>query len=138
MQPTNDLNTSKRERQNNKKKGKGIYFKITEAGGNLSAGEKQLICICRAILRKSKLVLLDEATANIDIKTEERIQKLIQKEFADATMITIAHRLQTIMASDRVMVLSFGQVQEFDSPEALKADPDSEFAKLCLELENED
>ncbi len=73
LQPTNDLNTIERQRQENKKKGKGIYFKISEAGANLSAGEKQLICICRAILRKNKVVVLDEATANIDIVTEQKI-----------------------------------------------------------------
>jgi ABC-type multidrug transport system fused ATPase/permease subunit len=81
---------------------------ITENGSNLSSGEKQLICICRAILRKSKIVILDEATANIDVLLEQRIQTLIAKEFRDATMITIAHRLNTIINSDRVLVLSFG------------------------------
>lgn len=116
----------------------GLLQGIKENGSNFSSGERQLICICRAILRKSKLVLLDEATANIDIKTEQRIQALINSEFKDATMITIAHRLQTIMASDKVMVLSFGQVAEYDTPDNLKADPESEFAKLCQELESED
>ena len=81
---------------------------IDENGSNLSSGEKQLICICRAILRKNKVVLLDEATANIDIVTEEKIQKLITLEFKDATVITIAHRLNTIINSDKVLVLSFG------------------------------
>ena len=81
---------------------------IDENGSNLSSGEKQLICICRAILRKNKVVLLDEATANIDIVTEEKIQKLITLEFKDATVITSAHRLNTIINSDKVLVLSFG------------------------------
>ena len=108
MQPTNDLNTSKRLRQDNKKKEKGIYFKISEAGANLSAGERQLICICRAILRKNKVVVLDEATANIDIVTEQKIQQLIELEFAESTVITIAHRLNTIIKSDKVLVLQQG------------------------------
>lgn len=108
MQPTNDLDTIRRERQEKKKKGQGIYFKISEAGANLSAGERQLICICRAILRKNKVVILDEATANIDIVTEQRIQTLIEQEFSDSTVITIAHRLNTIIKSDRVLVLSHG------------------------------
>ena len=107
---------------------KGLEQEIKENGSNLSSGERQLVCICRAILRKSKLVLLDEATANIDVVTEERIQRLITEEFKDATMITIAHRLKTIITSDRVMVLSFGQIKEFDSPDNLRDDPQSDFA----------
>ena len=70
---------------------------IEEKGNNLSSGEKQLICICRSILRKNKIVLMDEATANIDIKTEEVIQKLIHNKFEDSTVITIAHRLNTVI-----------------------------------------
>lgn len=70
-----------------------LDFKIDANGGNLSSGEKALICICRAILRKTKIVILDEATATIDLKTEQQIQKLIEKSFADCTMLVIAHRL---------------------------------------------
>lgn len=81
---------------------------LDEGGANLSSGERQLICICRAILRRSKVVILDEATANIDVVTEQKIQELIQTQFKDSTMITIAHRLNTIIQSDKVMVLSFG------------------------------
>ena len=92
----------------------GIYQEIADGGSNLSSGEKQLICICRAILRASKVVILDEATANIDVVTEQKIQRLIQLEFKESTMITIAHRLNTIISSDKVMVLSFGQIVEFD------------------------
>jgi len=75
-------------------------MKITEGGKNLSSGERQLICICRAILRKNKIVILDEATANIDVVTEQKIQRLINDEFASSTVITIAHRLNTIIKSD--------------------------------------
>ncbi len=82
----------------------------------MSAGEKQLICICRAILRKNKVVVLDEATANIDIVTEKKIQKLINEEFTSSTVITIAHRLNTIMNSDKVLVLSHGEIAEYDAP----------------------
>jgi ATP-binding cassette, subfamily C (CFTR/MRP), member 1 len=78
----------------------GINMKITEGGKNLSSGERQLICICRAILRKNKIVILDEATANIDVVTEQKIQRLINDEFASSTVITIAHRLNTIIKSD--------------------------------------
>ena len=101
----------------------GIYFKITEAGSNLSAGERQLICICRAILRKNRVVILDEATANIDIVTEKMIQELIEQEFASSTVITIAHRINTIIRSDKVLVLSHGEVLEYDTPKNLMEDP---------------
>lgn len=134
LQPTNDLNTIERQRQENKKKGKGIYFKISEAGANLSAGEKQLICICRAILRKNKVVVLDEATANIDIVTEQKIQGLIEQEFAESTVITIAHRLNTIIKSNKVLVLQQGEVLEYDSPNVLMENPNSHFSGLLKEL----
>jgi len=83
----------------------GINFKITEKGDNLSAGEKALVCICRAALRKNRIVLMDEATASIDVNTEEIIQKLISQEFKDATVITVAHRLNTILHSDKIAVM---------------------------------
>ena len=92
---------------------------IEEKGQNLSSGEKQLICICRAILRKSRVVLMDEATANIDIKTEEVIQRLINDRFEECTVITIAHRLNTIINSDKVLVLEKGEVVEYDEPNKL-------------------
>jgi len=104
-----------------------LNFEISD---NLSSGEKALVQICRAILRKNKVVILDEATANIDIETEQTIQKLIHEEFADCTMLTIAHRLQTIIKSDRVMVMSFGKVAEYDSPANLMKNPKSHFTKL--------
>jgi ABC-type multidrug transport system fused ATPase/permease subunit len=104
-----------------------LDIKITENGGNLSSGEKQLICICRAILRKNKIVILDEATANIDIMTEQKIQALIQKEFKNCTVITIAHRLQTIIESDKVLVLGEGKVLEYDSPQVLLQNELSQF-----------
>ena len=112
----------------------GIYYKITEGGANLSAGERQLVCICRAILRRNKIVLLDEATANIDVVTEQTIQKLIAEEFDGATVLTIAHRLNTIIKSDKVLILDKGQKVEYDSPSNLMADPDSHFSKLLKDL----
>ena len=113
-------------------------MKITEGGANLSTGERQLICICRAILRKNKVVVLDEATANIDIVTEEKIQKLIESEFKESTVITIAHRLNTIIKSDRVLVLVEGKVQEYDAPKELMQNPDSKFSQLLEELKKEE
>jgi len=81
-----------------------------------------LICICRSILRHNKIVILDEATANIDVVTEQRILELISTEFKDATMITIAHRINTIIQSDKVLILSQGEVLEFGDPKLLMAD----------------
>lgn len=111
---------------------------ISENGANLSSGERQLICICRAILRKGQLIVLDEATANIDMLTEKKIQHLINTQFKDATMLTIAHRLNTIINSDKVLVLSYGRIIEFDSPRNLMANPDSEFSHLLKELEKKE
>lgn len=79
----------------------GLSFQIEENGNNLSSGEKQLLCICRAILRQTKIVLLDEATSNIDLVTEKQIEKLMKAAFKNCTVITIAHRLQTIINSDQ-------------------------------------
>ena len=79
-------------------------------------GERQLICIIRAILRSNKIVILDEATANIDVVTEQIIQRLIDEEFANASVICIAHRLNTIIRSDKVLVVDGGRALEFDSP----------------------
>jgi ABC-type multidrug transport system fused ATPase/permease subunit len=113
---------------------RGLDMLITENGANLSSGEKQLICICRAILRKTKIVILDEATANIDVVLEQRIQELISKEFQDATVLTIAHRINTIVNSDRVLVLSFGEVKEYAEPKILLVDQESEFSKILEEI----
>ena len=109
-----------------------------EINDNLSSGEKSLVQICRAILRKNKIVLLDEATANIDIETEQMVQKLINEEFKDCTMLVVAHRLQTIIKSDKVMVMSYGKVAEFDGPQTLLKNPKSHFTKLVNDLQKEE
>lgn len=110
--------------------GNGVNFKITEKGANLSAGEKALICICRAALRKNKVILMDEATANIDVNTEETIQELINEEFKDSTVLTVAHRLNTIMKSDKIAVMSFGKVAEFGAPDELLSKKKSHFSQM--------
>lgn len=84
-----------------------------------SHGQRQLFCLARAILRKSKLVILDEATSSVDTKSDELMQKVIRDEFSDCTIIAVAHRLNTIMDFDRIALLSGGQLLEFDTPEAL-------------------
>jgi len=105
-----------KKKKDEEEDGKGLKFKVQEEGKNLSIGERQLICIIRAILRCNKVVVLDEATANIDVVTEQSIQKLINEEFAGATVLCIAHRLNTIIKSDKVLVMDKGQAIEFDSP----------------------
>lgn len=113
-----------------KRDSSGLNFKITDKGDNLSAGEKALVCISRAVLRKNRVVLMDEATASIDVNTEETIQKLIRQEFKDVTVITVAHRLNTILHSDKIAVMGEGTVLEFDTPSRLKANEKSAFYKL--------
>lgn len=75
------------------------------SNNSLSVGEKQLMCICRAFLKKSKIVLIDEATANIDVKNDRLIQKVIKDKFKNSTVLTIAHRLSTLKNSDKILVL---------------------------------
>jgi len=120
-----------------KDNGKGIYFKLNDAD-SLSAGEKQLICICRAVLRKNKIVIMDEATANIDIVTEEKIQALMKKSFEHSTVFTIAHRINTIINSDRVMVLDEGHCLEYADPKISTKNPNSEFSKLIAMKKEEE
>ncbi|EPS42616.1 hypothetical protein H072_3436 [Dactylellina haptotyla CBS 200.50] len=95
--------------------------KIHEGGSNLSAGQRQLMCLARALLTPSNILVLDEATAAVDVETDSVLQKTIREEFSDKTMITIAHRINTIMDSDRIIVLDAGRVAEFDTPAALLA-----------------
>ncbi|CAH1406916.1 unnamed protein product [Nezara viridula] len=97
----------------------GLQYEVTEGGENISVGQRQLICLARALLRKTKILILDEATAAVDLETDDFIQKTIRSEFYDCTVLTIAHRINTIMDSDRVLVLDQGQVVEFDGPNEL-------------------
>ncbi|XP_028938104.1 multidrug resistance-associated protein 1 isoform X2 [Ornithorhynchus anatinus] len=98
---------------------KKLSHEIVEGGENLSVGQRQLICLARALLRKTKILILDEATASIDFEMDNLVQSTIRKEFVDCTVLTIAHRLHTIMDSQRVLVLESGKIVEFDTPHAL-------------------
>jgi ATP-binding cassette, subfamily C (CFTR/MRP), member 1 len=111
----------------------GLEYKITEGGENLSVGQRQLVCLSRALLRKTKVLVLDEATAAIDIETDELIQKTIRSQFNDCTILTIAHRLNTIMDSDRIIVLDGGVIAEFDSPSKLLANRNSIFYGMAVD-----
>ncbi|KAK2824276.1 hypothetical protein Q5P01_021451 [Channa striata] len=97
----------------------GLQHEVSEGGENLSVGQRQLLCLARALLRKSRILILDEATAAVDLETDNLIQTTIRKEFSHCTVLTIAHRLHSIMDSSRVMVLDAGKIVEFDSPSNL-------------------
>lgn len=92
---------------------------VKENGSNFSVGQRQLLVIARALLCGAAIVIMDEATAAVDADTDAKIQKLMRSEFANATCITVAHRLNTVMDSDFILVMGEGQVQEFDTPQAL-------------------
>lgn len=96
-----------------------LGYEVKERGDNLSLGQKQLVCMARALLRKTPILILDEATASVDTETDDVIQRVIRTEFRDRTVLTIAHRLGTIMDSDRIMVLVHGRLGEFGSPKEL-------------------
>ena len=108
----------------------GLNEVLQEGGSNLSVGQRQLVCIARALLRKPQILVLDEATASIDNDTDAAIQKQIRTNFKHATTITIAHRLHTILDSDLILVLDDGKVLEFDAPANLLAEPTSSFKAL--------
>jgi ABC-type multidrug transport system fused ATPase/permease subunit len=97
----------------------GLAAVIKEYGENLSAGQRQLLCIARAVLRKPKILVMDEATSSVDSNTDTMIQTMVRSAFKNSTTVTIAHRLNTIMDCDRVMVLKDGNLVEFDQPQAL-------------------
>ena len=105
----------------------GLQHEVSEGGQNVSVGQRQLICLARALLRKSKVLILDEATAAIDLETDDLIQTTIRKEFKGCTVLTIAHRLNTIMDYDRIMVLDKGEIREFATPQDLLQDTNSIF-----------
>ncbi|XP_067134894.1 ATP-binding cassette subfamily C member 4-like [Centruroides vittatus] len=112
----------------------GLDTHLTEGGRNFSVGERQLICLARTILRQNKILVMDEATSNIDKRTDSCLQKIIQEKFKSCTVLTIAHRLHTIIDSDRVLVLDTGRVQEFDSPYALLKNVNGVFYNLVKKM----
>eukprot|EP00516_Mucochytrium_quahogii_P000716 CAMPEP_0203759528 /NCGR_PEP_ID=MMETSP0098-20131031/12567_1 /ASSEMBLY_ACC=CAM_ASM_000208 /TAXON_ID=96639 /ORGANISM=" , Strain NY0313808BC1" /LENGTH=1607 /DNA_ID=CAMNT_0050652537 /DNA_START=285 /DNA_END=5105 /DNA_ORIENTATION=+ len=111
-----------------------LDISVKEGGANFSFGQRQLIAIARAILRGCKILLLDEATSGIDQASDTLIQETIRTEFSGITMLTVAHRLTTIMDSDKVIVMGAGRVMEDDSPEELLKNPNSEFSKLVKQM----
>ncbi|XP_054833078.1 ATP-binding cassette sub-family C member 10 isoform X2 [Eublepharis macularius] len=108
----------------------GLDCELGEKGKSLSVGQRQLVCLARALLTQAKVLCIDEATASVDHNTDKLLQQTIRQRFADKTVLTIAHRLNTILDSDRVLVMHAGKVAEFDSPAVLSKKQDSMFQHL--------
>lgn len=113
--------------------GAGLDHQITEGGENLSVGQKQLVCLTRALLRRNKILILDEATAAVDVETDELIQETIKNSFQNCTILTIAHRISTVMDYDKIIVMSKGEIVEYDTPQALIQDKSSLFYSMAIE-----
>ncbi|KYR03153.1 ABC transporter C family protein [Tieghemostelium lacteum] len=113
----------------------GLDSNVMENGENFSVGQRQLLCMSRALLKKAKIIILDEATSSIDIENDALIQNTIRTEFTDCTVLTIAHRINTIATSDLVMVMDKGELVEFDSPDNLYADQGSIYHSLVKRSE---
>ncbi|KAJ2617531.1 hypothetical protein H4S08_000279 [Coemansia sp. RSA 1365] len=113
-----------------------LEFIVAQGGENFSGGQKQLICLARALLKHSKVLVLDEATAAIDNATDETIQQTIRTAFKDCTVLTVAHRINTVIDSDMVLVIDGGRLAEYDAPQKLIANKNSLFAKFVEEAQN--
>ena len=108
-----------------------LEHEVGEGGCNLSVGQRQLVCLGRALLRRSRVLVLDEATAAVDVETDRLVMETVRREFRGSTILIIAHRLATVMESDRVMVLDAGRVVELGSPSELLSKPESVFYGLA-------
>lgn len=110
----------------------GLSTQVSEGGLNLSLGQRQLICLARALLRNSRILVLDEATSSVDPKTDQEVQQTIKREFVDKgkTVITVAHRLDTVLGYDRIAVMGSGRVLEYGAPSELLRIPGGELRRL--------
>ncbi|XP_046581519.1 ATP-binding cassette sub-family C member 4-like isoform X2 [Haliotis rubra] len=112
----------------------GLCMGVAESGHNFSVGQRQLVCLARALLAANKILVLDEATAHVDHETDQLIQRVLRAKFRECTVLTIAHRLNTVMDCDRIMVLDEGELKEFDIPYNLLLHKDGYFCKLVDQL----
>lgn len=117
--------------QENKNKFLDLTNAVSEGGSNLSQGQRQLMCLARSLLKSPKVILLDEATASIDYQSDAMIQQTIREEFAGSTILTIAHRLRSIIDYDKILVMDAGKVVEYDDPYALIANKETLFYSMC-------
>ncbi|KAG8685348.1 hypothetical protein FRC09_014799 [Ceratobasidium sp. 395] len=109
----------------------GLDSPITAEGANLSVGQRSLLSLARALVKQTKILVLDEATASVDLETDSKIQSTIKTEFADRTLLCIAHRLRTIVSYDRVVVMDEGRIVELGTPAELFAQPGGIFRGMC-------
>lgn len=114
----------------------GLEYEVSEGGENLNMGQRRQICLARAVLRKTKILILDETAAAVDLETDALIQRTIRSHFADCTVITVAHRISTIIDCDRVIVMDGGSVREHDTPNNLLRNQDSLFSQLAAGIVN--
>ncbi|KAK6934674.1 ABC transporter-like, ATP-binding domain [Dillenia turbinata] len=108
----------------------GLDAEVSKAGENFNVGQRQLLSLAQALLRRSKILVLDEATVAVDFKTDALIQRTILEEFRSCTMLIIAHRLNTIIDCNRILLLDGGRVQEYDTPKRLPLNEQSVFSKM--------
>ena len=110
-----------------------LYAEVADSGENLSIGERQMLVMSRALLCGAKILVLDESTASVDHDTDAFIQQIIREKFKETTILTIAHRLHTIIDCDKILVMSAGRLVEYDSPAVLLKRPDSLFRALAVD-----
>jgi ABC-type multidrug transport system fused ATPase/permease subunit len=110
-----------------------LETQVSAGGASFSQGQRQLIALARALLRRSSILVLDEATSSIDFATDAKLQSTIRKEFTDTLFLTVAHRLQTIIDYDRLIVLDGGRIVEFGTPWQLIQKENGRFRNMCLQ-----
>jgi ABC-type multidrug transport system fused ATPase/permease subunit len=111
---------------------------VSEYGANLSSGMRQMLVLGRALLRQCRILLLDEATSSVDFETDSEIQRTLREAFTNCTVLTIAHRINTIMDSDKILVMKDGIAAEFDAPQELLKDENSLFSDIVRHAEAEE